>query len=91
MNHQYTPMFFAYKTPPYVTPTPQTGEHQLQKGDIIIMATDGLWDLISSKEASDIVLQGAAETADDLARYLLEQVRAFKSPGDDVTILVIRF
>jgi pyruvate dehydrogenase phosphatase len=90
MNHQYAPLFFAYKTPPYVTPTPQTGEHQLQKGDIIIMATDGLWDLVSSKEAADIVLQGAAETHDNLARYLLEQVRALKSPGDDVTVLVIR-
>ena len=54
------------------------------------MATDGLWDLVSSKEAADIVLQGAAETHDDLARYLLERVRALKSPGDDVTILVIR-
>ena len=90
MNQQYAPLFFSYKTPPYVTPTPQTGEHQLQKGDIIIMATDGLWDLISSKDASDIVLQGAAETHNDLARYLLERVRALKSPGDDVTIVVIQ-
>ncbi|KIM41591.1 hypothetical protein M413DRAFT_27905 [Hebeloma cylindrosporum] len=90
MNDQYAPLFFAYKTPPYVTPTPQTGEHQLEKGDIIIMATDGLWDLISTKEASEIVLQGAAETHNDLARYLLERVKALKSPGDDVTILVIQ-
>jgi len=89
MNQQYAPLFVAYKTPPYLTSTPQTGEHQLVKGDIIIMATDGLWDLISSKDASDIIHQGVAETHDNLATYLLERVKA-KPPGDDVTILVIQ-
>jgi len=90
MNQQYAPLFFAYKTPPYLTSTPQIGEHQLVKGDIIIMATDGLWDLISSKDASSIVHQGVAEMHDNLANYLLERVKVLKPPGDDVTILVIQ-
>ncbi|KAF8153201.1 phosphatase 2C-like domain-containing protein [Crassisporium funariophilum] len=88
MNAQYANLFYGYRTPPYLTATPATGEYQLRTGDIVIMATDGLWDLVSSETAVDIVLQGVATQKHDLARYLLEQVKAEKSPGDDVTVLI---
>ncbi|KAF8955057.1 phosphatase 2C-like domain-containing protein [Flammula alnicola] len=91
MNSRYASLFFAYKTPPYVTPVPETGSHQLKNSNIVILATDGLWDLVSSEEAMDIVLRGlAADGAEDLASYLLDIVRTMKSPGDDVTIVVLQ-
>jgi len=90
MNAQYASLFYGYKTPPYITATPETGTYQLEKGNIVILATDGLWDLISSEEATRILLEGVAECKDDLARYLLETVKAKTTPGDDVTVIIFK-
>ncbi|KAH9474791.1 Protein phosphatase 2C-like protein C10F6.17c [Psilocybe cubensis] len=90
MNAQYASLFYAYKTPPYITAWPDTGNLQLKKGDVVILATDGLWDLVSTEDATRIVLQGMAEQENNLAKFLLEMVKATISIGDDVTILVYR-
>lgn len=90
MISQYSVMFYAYKTPPYITAHPESASRQFQDGDIVIMATDGLWDLVSSTEAVEIVLRGLTQNEPDLAKYLLTQVKQFKSPGDDITVIVIQ-
>ncbi|KDR77314.1 hypothetical protein GALMADRAFT_96092 [Galerina marginata CBS 339.88] len=90
MNKQYASLFYGYKTPPYITATPETGTYQLEKGNIVILATDGLWDLISSEEATRILLQGVAECEDNLPCYLLENIKAKTSPGDDITVIVFK-
>ncbi|PPQ92534.1 hypothetical protein CVT25_010367 [Psilocybe cyanescens] len=90
MNAQYASLFYAYKTPPYITSRPETGSIQLKKDNYIIMATDGYWDIISTEEATRIVLQGAAGHENNLAKYLLETVKTTTSPGDDVTIIVFQ-
>ena len=56
----------------------------------MIMASDGLWDLISSDDAADIVLAGIASGETRLATHLLERVIGTQSPGDDMTILVLQ-
>jgi len=43
-------------TPPYITATPEVQVRTLAKGidEFLILATDGLWDMMSSQEAVDI-------------------------------------
>ena len=91
MNWQYAPLFCAYKTPPYIIARPEIGTWQLEKGSLVILATDGLWDLISSEQAIEIVLRGlSTDGVEDLAKYLLHEVKTMKAPGDDVTLIVLR-
>lgn len=90
MNAQYASLFFGYKTPPYITARPETSSCQLQNGSIVILASDGLWDLISAEEAMRIVSLGIENREDNLAKYLLDNVIRQTPPGDDVTILIYR-
>lgn len=91
MTAQYASLFYGYKTPPYVTAHPDTGPaHQFQKGDIAVMATDGLWDLVSSEDVVEIISRGLKSNTNHLAKYLLEKVKERKQPGDDVTIVVLQ-
>ncbi|KAF9901688.1 hypothetical protein EC991_005792 [Linnemannia zychae] len=48
-----------YKTPPYVTAKPVVRHHKIQpeKDRFLIMATDGLWDKLTSDEAVQLVGQ----------------------------------
>lgn len=46
----------SYLTPPYLTAKPEITRHKLTSGDkFLIIATDGLWDEISSLEAVRLV------------------------------------
>ena len=87
---QYDSLFYGYKTPPYITARPDTGSYQFKAGDIAILGTDGLWDLVSSEDVVNIVLQGAAQN-DHLAKFLLKQVVGLKRPHDDITIVILQF
>jgi len=45
-----------YQTPPYLTAQPEVSRHTLRQRDrFMVIATDGLWDMMSSQEAVDIV------------------------------------
>ena len=45
-----------YKTPPYVTAEPVMSQHKFTEGDqFLILATDGLWDVMSNQETVDVV------------------------------------
>jgi pyruvate dehydrogenase phosphatase len=47
-----------YKSPPYLTAKPVTTKHQIQRQDkFIILASDGLWDSLSSQQAVNLVGQ----------------------------------
>jgi len=87
---QYGPLFFAYQSPPYLTATPHTDLITLEKGSILILASDGYWDNVSNEEAVSAAMEGrAAGDGVDLASYLLDHAKGIKPPGDDVTIVVI--
>jgi pyruvate dehydrogenase phosphatase len=46
-----------FKTPPYVTAEPvvTTTQVQPEKGDFLVMATDGLWEMLTNEEAVGLV------------------------------------
>jgi len=63
-----------YKTPPYLTAKPVITQHHLQPHDkFLILATDGLWDVLSNEQAVGLV-------ADFLKHQSKEK---HTSPGDD--------
>ncbi|KAH9895137.1 protein serine/threonine phosphatase 2C [Cubamyces lactineus] len=73
----------------YVTSTPHTAEMELgEQDEFVILACDGLWDVINDEEAVDLVrgLQDPMEAA----HQLLNESRCRKT-GDNVTVLVVRF
>jgi pyruvate dehydrogenase phosphatase len=43
------------KTPPYFTAEPEITTTKVQKGDFLIMASDGLWECLTSEEAVGLV------------------------------------
>ena len=46
----------VYKTPPYLTAKPVVTHHHLQPHDkFLILATDGLWDMLSNEQAVGLV------------------------------------
>lgn len=49
------------KTPPYVTARPELTTRQVQRDDFVIMASDGLWDVMSSEDAVACVSQWCKE------------------------------
>lgn len=53
-----------YKTPPYLTALPELTEHRLSARDrFLIIASDGLWDMMSPGEAVQVV-QAALQDSD---------------------------
>lgn len=52
-----------YKTPPYLTALPELTEHRLSRRDrFLIIASDGLWDMLSPGEAVQVVQAALSET-----------------------------
>lgn len=90
MNEQYASYFYAYRSPPYVTASPESRTFQLEKGDIVILASDGLWDLVSSDELAIFVHEAVSVHRNDMAKILLERVRCKVTPGDDITIITFK-
>ena len=43
------------KTPPYITAEPEVTSIEVQPGDFLIMATDGIWESLTSEEAVGLV------------------------------------
>ncbi|KAG5641551.1 hypothetical protein DXG03_004786 [Asterophora parasitica] len=90
MSAQYNLMFHHYRTPPYLTATPEVGTMQLFEDGFLVMASDGLWDCVPSEKAVEIVRRGVEEGVDNLADHLLRAVMEIRSPGDDVTIVLLQ-
>jgi len=72
----------------YVSAVPEIKERKLQSGDdFLILATDGVWDVLSSQEAVDVIL-GCGDDTREMARRLTET--AYKRGSmDNITSLVI--
>jgi len=88
-----------YQTPPYLTAHPEVSHHMLRRHDrFMVLATDGLWDMMSSQEAVDIVgdhmlgkrsrsqsVKGAYEsmTLGEIAQILHERQRGLAHESTD--------
>lgn len=90
MNAQYEGLFYGYRTPPYVTAQPETTVVNLCPGDILILATDGLWDRLSSEAVASVIDHLPSAGQDNMALSILHKAMECKPPGDDVTILTIK-
>ncbi|KAK7423722.1 hypothetical protein QQX98_000912 [Neonectria punicea] len=109
LTDRFDTLFWAYKSPPYVSSTPQVTNVSMAGQDdppnspgtqpiVGIVATDGLWDLVSSEEAVEILRPALSQNEPALlnndlnaAQILFDGVveRKGRKPGDDVTILVL--
>ncbi|KAJ7701754.1 phosphatase 2C-like domain-containing protein [Mycena rosella] len=91
LNAQYDSYFYGYRTPPYLISTPDVGVMSLTGRGFIVCGSDGLFDLVTSEEVARTVRKGIKDGVQNLAAYVLSAVMAVKLPGDDVTILVLKF
>ncbi|MCC6127885.1 MAG: protein phosphatase 2C family protein [Chlamydiae bacterium] len=78
---------------PAVSPRPENIAHPLSivpRGSHIILATDGLWSVASSRQVAKAVSENSEESSLELTQNLLTSARRAKSK-DDITIIVIKF
>ncbi|XP_063294089.1 pyruvate dehydrogenase [acetyl-transferring]-phosphatase 2, mitochondrial [Pelobates fuscus] len=60
--YQYSPS--NYHTPPYLTAAPEVTSHKLRPQDkFLIMATDGLWDMLEDQEVVKLVTEHLSEVS----------------------------
>jgi pyruvate dehydrogenase phosphatase len=90
MNEQYESFFYGYRTPPYITPRPEPSTASVNAGDIVILASDGLWDRLTTQDATSAVWSGLQAEIPNLAGSLLQSAMDRHPPGDDTTIVVLR-
>lgn len=72
----------------YVTAEPEIQEQDIHGVDFIIIASDGLWNVISNKDAVSIVQD--IKDAEVASRKLTEEAYA-RGSSDNITCLVVRF
>ncbi|KAF7292890.1 PPM-type phosphatase domain-containing protein [Mycena indigotica] len=90
LSAQYDSYFYGYRSPPYITATPDVGVFEFDTDKLLVCGSDGVFDLASSEEVVAILRSGLDHNADNLALYLLNMIMSSRSPGDDVTILVLQ-
>lgn len=73
---------------PYVVAEPEIQEEQIDGVDFLIIASDGLWNVFSNKEAVSIVQD--ITDAEAASRKLVEEAYG-KGSSDNITCLVVRF
>ncbi|XP_020112180.1 probable protein phosphatase 2C 11 [Ananas comosus] len=73
---------------PYVVAEPEIQEEDIEGMDFLIIASDGLWNVVSNKDAVEIVQRiNGAESA---ARKLIEEAYS-RGSSDNITCVVVRF
>ncbi|KAG4398170.1 hypothetical protein AAZX31_10G276700 [Glycine max] len=73
---------------PYVVADPEIQEEEINGVDFIIIASDGLWNVISNKEAVSLV-QNITD-AEVASRELIKEAYA-RGSSDNITCVVVRF
>ncbi|XP_019190363.1 PREDICTED: probable protein phosphatase 2C 11 [Ipomoea nil] len=73
---------------PYVVAEPEIKEEEIEGVDFIIIASDGLWNVLSNKEAVAIVDE--IKDAEAASRKLIEEAFG-RGSTDNITCVVVRF
>lgn len=69
---------------PYIKSTPQFFTHQLEKGDeFLVLATDGLWDFLTSSEVAEIV--DKYKEKGKIARELLQTTMKYAAENQSIS------
>ena len=71
---------------PEILPDVPTQTITVQKNDVLVLCTDGLWGVVNDEEIREAVSQGSAE---DSCKKLVELARKRGGP-DNITVQVIR-
>ncbi len=73
----------------YVVAEPEIQEDTIEKGvDFLILASDGLWDVVTNQEAVSMVL--SIEDAEEAAKVLGDEAYR-RGSADNITCLIVRF
>ncbi len=73
----------------YVVAEPEIQEDTIEEGvDFLILASDGLWDVVTNQEAVSMVL--SIEDAQEAANKLTEEAYR-RGSADNITCLIVRF
>ncbi|KAF6167183.1 hypothetical protein GIB67_029821 [Kingdonia uniflora] len=72
----------------YVVPDPEIQEEEIDGVEFLIIASDGLWNVLSNKEAVAIVQ--SIEDAEAASRKLVHEAYA-RGSSDNITCVVVRF
>jgi len=78
-------------TPPYITATPEVEVRKLVKGrdEFLIIATDGLWDMVSSQEAVEIAaihLRSKGGTPTEASEALVTEALRRAATNNGITV-----
>ncbi|KAF7127204.1 hypothetical protein RHSIM_Rhsim11G0075200 [Rhododendron simsii] len=73
---------------PYVVAEPEIQEEEIDGVDFIIIASDGLWNVLSNKDAVTIVQD--IKDAEAASRKLIQEAYA-RGSSDNITCVVVRF
>ncbi|XP_059280187.1 probable protein phosphatase 2C 11 [Lycium ferocissimum] len=73
---------------PYVVADPEIQEEEIDGVDFLIIASDGLWNVLSNKEAVTIVQD--IKDAEAASRKLIEEAYS-RGSSDNITCVVVRF
>jgi serine/threonine protein phosphatase PrpC len=65
---------------------PEYNQHELNKGDRVLLCSDGLWDMLSDEEIQAVVLAGG--TPEDACMELIQQANA-AGGADNITVIVV--
>jgi serine/threonine protein phosphatase PrpC len=89
--YYYALVLYRFKR--FVVPDPEILKHTLTgKEDFMILACDGLWDVMSAKDAGEFVrnYRTQKKTTDGVAQALALEALELKS-GDNVSVVVVFF
>jgi serine/threonine protein phosphatase PrpC len=77
---------------PHVTHIPEMKCNKIRNGKFIIMACDGLWDVLQNHEAVNFVLSNNNENiAEELAKLAYKKWEDNDEASDNISVIVIKF
>ena len=101
MHQMYDTLFHDYLTPPYVTARPDKVQHippdfvmSSHPSNMLVLATDGLWDVASPEDVRDMVekaiTEGALQEETNLVELLSNKLVRDTGArfGDDVSVII---
>jgi len=65
---------------------PECNQHVLHKGDVVLLCSDGLWEMLSDEEIQNIVVE--RKTVEGACRKLTEQANA-AGGNDNITVVLV--
>jgi serine/threonine protein phosphatase PrpC len=80
-------------SPPYLIPTPVLSTYTVTDSDLfLVLASDGVdTPGVSHEWIVETVWKGLRQGQENIAQFLLDQVREVGRPGDDVSVVILVF